>query len=49
MELGGEGIRVNAICPGSVSGNRIVQVIQADALEQGKTVEAIKELYVKQA
>ena len=48
MELGGENIRVNAICPGSVSGNRIEQVIQADALEQGKTVEEIKELYVKQ-
>jgi NAD(P)-dependent dehydrogenase (short-subunit alcohol dehydrogenase family) len=48
MELGGEGIRVNAICPGSVSGNRIEQVIQADALEQGKTVKEIKELYVKQ-
>jgi NAD(P)-dependent dehydrogenase (short-subunit alcohol dehydrogenase family) len=48
MELGGEGIRVNAICPGSVSGNRIEQVIQADALEQDKTIEEIKELYVKQ-
>ena len=48
MELGGEGIRVNAICPGSVSGDRIGQVIKADALEQGKSVEEIKELYVKQ-
>ena len=48
MELGGEGIRVNAICPGSVSGDRIDQVIKADALEQGKSVEEIKELYVKQ-
>ena len=48
MELGGEGIRVNAICPGSVSGNRIDQVIKADALEQGKSVKEIKELYVKQ-
>tara|TARA_B100000953_G_C17967576_1_gene405078 strand:+ start:245 stop:1030 length:786 start_codon:yes stop_codon:yes gene_type:complete len=48
MELGGEGIRVNAICPGSVSGDRIDQVIEADALKQGKSAEEIKELYVKQ-
>ena len=48
MELGGEGIRVNAICPGSVSGDRIDQVIEADALKRGKSVEEIKELYVKQ-
>ena len=48
MELGGEAIRVNAICPGSVTGERIDQVIQADALEQGRSVEEIKELYLKQ-
>ncbi len=48
MELGGEGIRVNAICPGSVSGDRIDQVIEVDALKQGKSAEEIKELYVKQ-
>ena len=48
MELGGEGIRVNAICPGSVSGDRIDQVIEADALNQGKSAKEIKELYVKQ-
>ena len=34
MELGSDGIRVNAICPGSVRGNRINRVIEADALEQ---------------
>ena len=48
MELGGEGIRVNAICPGSVNGDRIDRVIEADALKQGKSPEEIKELYVKQ-
>ena len=48
MELGGQAIRVNAICPGSVTGERIDQVIQADALEQGRSVEEIKELYLKQ-
>ena len=48
MELGSEGIRVNAICPGSVRGNRINRVIEADALEQGKTVEEIEKLYLAQ-
>jgi NAD(P)-dependent dehydrogenase (short-subunit alcohol dehydrogenase family) len=48
MELGPFGIRVNAICPGSVSGKRIERVIEADAKEQGKTIEEIKGLYVKQ-
>lgn len=48
MELGKYNIRVNAICPGSVSGERIDRVIEADAKEQGKTIEEIKSLYVKQ-
>ena len=48
MELGSIGIRVNAICPGSVRGDRIDRVIQADAKEQGKTVEEIEELYLTQ-
>lgn len=48
MELGKNNIRVNAICPGSVTGDRIDRVIEADAKEQGKTREEIKELYVKQ-
>ena len=48
MELGPFGVRVNALCPGSVNGDRIDQVIEADALRQGKSTEEIKELYVKQ-
>ena len=48
MELGSDGIRVNAICPGSVRGNRIDQVIEADAKEQGKTIEEIEKLYLAQ-
>ena len=48
MELGSEGIRVNAICPGSVRGNRISRVIEADALEQKKTVEEIEKHYLSQ-
>lgn len=48
MELGPQGIRVNAICPGSVNGDRINRVIQADAEEQERSLADIKTLYVKQ-
>ena len=48
MELGKFNIRVNAICPGSVSGDRIDRVMAADAQEKGTTIEEIKSLYVKQ-
>ncbi len=48
MELGEFGIRVNAICPGSVTGDRIDRVIETDARKQGKSIEEIKALYLKQ-
>ena len=48
MELGPHGIRVNAICPGSVKGERINRVLQADAAKQGKSLADIETLYVKQ-
>lgn len=48
MELGKDKIRVNAICPGSVEGDRIQRVIEADAKEKGITEDEVKELYVKQ-
>ena len=48
MELGGSGVRVNAICPGSVSGERIDRVLAADAKVHGKTVSEMKKLYTKQ-
>lgn len=48
MELGREGIRVNAICPGSVNGPRIEGVIARDAEERGKTVEEIRQLWCQQ-
>ena len=35
MELGTFNIRVNAICPGSVSGNRMIRVIEAKAKSMG--------------
>ena len=48
MELGPFGIRVNAICPGSVKGRRIKAVIEEDARSQGKTIDEIKQRYLKQ-
>lgn len=49
MELGAEGIRVNAICPGSVSGPRIDAVIERDAAERGQTPEEIRRIYERQS
>ena len=48
MELGPFGIRVNAICPGSVEGPRIERVIAADAANRGRTPEEIRQLYQSQ-
>ena len=48
MELGQDGIRVNAICPGSVEGERIERVIQQDALSRNLSEEEIRNLYQKQ-
>lgn len=49
MELGPFGIRVNAICPGSVKGPRIDGVIERDAAERGMTPEQIREVYLRQS
>ena len=48
MELGPEGIRANAICPGSVEGERIDRVIRADAEARGLTIEAVQHEYKRQ-
>ncbi len=48
MELGAAGIRVNAICPGSVSGQRIDSVIERDARERGCSVEEIRQRWTSQ-
>ena len=47
MELGIFGIRVNAICPGSVEGERIRRVIEADAEALGKSAEEVRARYVE--
>lgn len=49
MELGGEGIRVNAICPASVEGPRIERVIAADAAARGLTIEEVEREYKRQS
>jgi NAD(P)-dependent dehydrogenase (short-subunit alcohol dehydrogenase family) len=48
MELGPWAIRVNAICPGSVDGERIERVIQRAAGQYGKTAQEIREAYQRQ-
>jgi NAD(P)-dependent dehydrogenase (short-subunit alcohol dehydrogenase family) len=49
MELGPVGIRVNAICPGSVNGARIEGVIARDAAARGVTPDEIKAVYARQS
>ncbi|OLT23766.1 3-oxoacyl-[acyl-carrier-protein] reductase [Pseudonocardia sp. CNS-139] len=49
VELGDEGIRVNAICPGAVDGPRIRGVIDAKAEMLGRPVEEITDLYLNQS
>jgi NAD(P)-dependent dehydrogenase (short-subunit alcohol dehydrogenase family) len=48
MELGPDNIRVNAICPGSVNGPRIENVIAKDAQERGVSPDEIRDVYQRQ-
>ena len=48
IEMGQFNINVNAICPGSVDGDRIERVISADAKKRGVSPETIKEIYLRQ-
>ncbi|MGQ0429809.1 MAG: SDR family oxidoreductase [Gammaproteobacteria bacterium] len=48
MELGPHGIRVNAICPGSVRGPRIDGVIERAAAQRGRSAAEIRRLYERQ-
>jgi NAD(P)-dependent dehydrogenase (short-subunit alcohol dehydrogenase family) len=49
MELGPYNIRVNAVCPGCVSGPRIDGVIERDAKERGVSPEEIRAVYQRQS
>ena len=42
QELGPVGVRVNCICPGSVSGERIDRVIAAEAHKTGRSEDAVR-------
>lgn len=47
MELGPVGIRVNAVCPTSVSGPRIEAVIRRDAEQRGLTTDEVRYVYLR--
>jgi NAD(P)-dependent dehydrogenase (short-subunit alcohol dehydrogenase family) len=49
IELGPDQIRVNAICPGAVEGDRIDRVIAAKAEAQGVPVDTMRRHYVETA
>ena len=45
QELGPHGVRVNCICPGSVSGERIDRVIAAEAAKTGESGDTVRRRY----
>ncbi len=47
MELGPHGVRVNALCPGSVEGDRMERVLAMEARARGTTTEAMRRVYVE--
>ncbi len=49
MEVGPQGIRVNAICPGSVDGPRMDRVIAAEAEARGESADAVRRGYLNQS
>ena len=49
MEFGPHNVRVNAVCPTSVEGERIDAVIRRDAERLGKSPEEIREIYQRQS
>ena len=48
MELGEFGIRVNAVCPGSVAGPRMDHVIDLEAAASGRSTEEIRQGFERQ-
>ncbi len=47
MELGPDGVRVNAICPGAVAGDRMDRVVKMEAQASGRSEDEVRALYVK--
>jgi len=47
LELGPFGIRVNAICPGAVEGDRIERVIKAEAKASGRSEDEVRKNTVR--
>jgi NAD(P)-dependent dehydrogenase (short-subunit alcohol dehydrogenase family) len=47
IELGGDGVRVNAICPGSVDGERMRGVIEREAAARGASPDDVQREYLQ--
>ncbi len=45
MELGPSGVRVNAICPGAVEGDRMQHVLEIEANATGRSLEEMRKQY----
>jgi NAD(P)-dependent dehydrogenase (short-subunit alcohol dehydrogenase family) len=47
MELGEAGVRVNAICPGAVIGDRMDRVVAMEAKAAGRPEQDVRDQYVR--
>ena len=47
MELGESGVRVNAVCPGAVEGDRMDRVVANEARARGVSEDSVRQSYVR--